>query len=84
MVVAYLLSRVSAPHKPAWETSAVQISEQFGWGLNRERAKGALDRAVKDRRLLIRRCTQPVTVQALGQPHRGRSGRARGPESDRS
>ena len=71
VVVAYLLSRVSAPHKPAWETSAVQISEQFGWGLNRERAKGALDRAVKDRRLLIRRCTQPVTVQALGQPHPG-------------
>lgn len=54
IVVAYLLSRVSAPNKPAWETSAAQISEQFGWGRNRERASRAIDRAVKDHRLVIR------------------------------
>ncbi|OPX12001.1 hypothetical protein B1790_06055 [Mycobacterium sp. AT1] len=54
VVVAYLLSRVSAPNKPAWETSAAQMSEQFGWGRNREPASRAIDRAVKDHRLVIR------------------------------
>ncbi|MHC9294185.1 hypothetical protein ACRCUN_17110 [Mycobacterium sp. LTG2003] len=54
VVMAYLLSNVRAPDKPPWETSAAQISEQFGWGRNRERASRALDRAVKDNRLLIR------------------------------
>lgn len=56
VVVAFLLSCASSPDskKRAWETSAVKISEQFGWGLNRERAKRALDRAVKDNRLIVR------------------------------
>lgn len=54
VVVAYLLSRVAATGRPAWETSAAQISEQFGWGRNRERASRAIDRATKDNRLLIR------------------------------
>lgn len=55
VVMAYLLSRASTrPDQPAWETSAAQISEQFGWGRNRERAARALDAAVKDNRLVIR------------------------------
>lgn len=53
-VMLFLLSWASSPNKRTWETSAAQISEQFGWGLNRERAKRALDRAVKDGRLLMR------------------------------
>ncbi|ACR77577.1 hypothetical protein ANGEL_46 [Mycobacterium phage Angel] len=52
--MAYLLSRVASSGRPAWETSAAQISEQFGWGRNRERASRAIDRAAKDKRLLIR------------------------------
>lgn len=54
VVVAYLLSRAAAKDKPAWETSAAQISEQFGWGRNRERASRAINRAAKDNRLVIR------------------------------
>lgn len=55
VVMAYLLSWASAsPTKRAWETSAAQISEQFGWGRNRERASRALNRAVKDHRLIVR------------------------------
>lgn len=57
VVMAFLLSWASSPDtaKRAWETSAAHLSEQFGWGLNRERASRALDRAVKDHRLIIRR-----------------------------
>jgi len=56
VVMAFLLSCASSPgsKRRAWETSAVKLSEQFGWGLNRERAKRALDRAVKDNRLIVR------------------------------
>lgn len=56
VVMAFLLSWASAPgsKKRAWETSATQLSEQFGWGLNRERARRALERAVKDNRLIVR------------------------------
>lgn len=56
VVVAFMLSWASAPdaNKRAWETSAAQISAQFGWGFNRERASRAFDRAVKDNRLVIR------------------------------
>ncbi|KUI29473.1 hypothetical protein AU196_03840 [Mycobacterium sp. IS-1742] len=56
VVMVFMLSWAITPGsaRRPWETSAAQISEQFGWGLNRERAKRALDRAVKDRRLIIR------------------------------
>lgn len=55
VVMAFLLSWApSAGSNRAWETSAAQLSEQFGWGANRRRASQALDAAVKDGRLLIR------------------------------
>jgi hypothetical protein len=49
LVLEYLLSRGSG-----WETSARQICQQFGWGRNRDRATAALQRLVKDHRLVIR------------------------------
>lgn len=57
LVMAYLLSCATAPHsnRTPWETSAAQISEQFGWPRNRERAYAAIVAAQKDNRLLIRR-----------------------------
>lgn len=55
VVMAFLLSWApAAGSKRAWETSAAQLSEQFGWGANRRRATQALESAVKDGRLLIR------------------------------
>lgn len=56
VVVAFMLSCARAPHsnKRAWETSPAALSERFGWGLNRVRAMRALDRAVKDNRLIVR------------------------------
>lgn len=54
VVMAFLLSWASSPEKRAWETSAAHLSEQFGWGMNRERARRALDRCVKDHRLILR------------------------------
>lgn len=56
VLMAYLLSRANSgsPHRRPWETSAAQLSEQFGWGRNRERATRAIDRAVKDGRLIVR------------------------------
>jgi hypothetical protein len=52
-LVALLLSRASTTGT-AWQTSAVQISEDLGWGMNRQRAQRAIERAVKDGRLVIR------------------------------
>lgn len=58
VVMAFLLSWApAAGSKRAWETSAAQLSEQFGWGSNRRRATQAIDAAVKDGRLLIRAYT---------------------------
>lgn len=55
LVMSFLLSWApAAGSKRAWETSAAQLSEQFGWGANRRRATQALEAAVKDGRLLIR------------------------------
>lgn len=54
LVLAYLLSRAAPRGQKAWETSAVQIAEQFGWPRNRDRVRDALDAAVKDNRLVIR------------------------------
>lgn len=55
VVMAFLLSWApAAGSKRAWETSASQLSEQFGWGRNRERASRALNAAVKDGRLIVR------------------------------
>jgi len=51
VLMAYLLSCAGGK---TWETSAVEISEKFGWGRNRERATRALDSAVKDNRLIVR------------------------------
>ena len=55
VVMAFLLSWASkgTTQRP-WETSTAQMSEQFGWGRNRERASKAIQAAVKDGRLLIR------------------------------
>ncbi|SHP14681.1 Uncharacterised protein [Mycobacteroides abscessus subsp. abscessus] len=54
LVLAYLLSRAAPRGQKAWETSAVQIAEQFGWPRNRDRVRDALEAAVKDGRLVIR------------------------------
>lgn len=56
-VVAYMLSCACAPgsSRRRWETSPVNLSEQFGWGQNRERARRAIDRAEKDHRLVRRK-----------------------------
>lgn len=56
VVMAFLLSWATpiGSDRRVWETSAAQISDEFGWGGNRQRARHALDRAVKDKRLLIR------------------------------
>lgn len=66
LVIAFMLSCARAPdsNRKAWETSPLALSEQFGWGRNRERAKRALDQAEKDHRLVIRRSVRdgkPVT-----------------------
>lgn len=55
-VLAYLLSVATSPHsgRRLWETSAAEISEQFGWPGNRRRVTAAIEAAVKDQRLLIR------------------------------
>ncbi|SLI07911.1 Uncharacterised protein [Mycobacteroides abscessus subsp. bolletii] len=55
LVLAYLLSRAAPRGQKAWETSAVQIAEQFGWPRNRDRVRDALGAAIKDNRLVIRR-----------------------------
>lgn len=56
VVMAFLLSWATpiGSDRRVWETSAAQISDEFGWGGNRQRARHALTRAVKDNRLLIR------------------------------
>lgn len=54
LVLAYLLSRAAPRGQKAWETSAAQMSEQFGWGGGRQRVKAALDAVVRDGRLVIR------------------------------
>ena len=55
VVMVFLLSWASqGTGKRAWETSTAQMSEQFGWGRNRERASKAVQAAVKDGRLVIR------------------------------
>lgn len=57
VLMAFLLSWASpvGTTRRVWETSAAQISEEFGWGRNRERARAAIERAVTDRRLIVRR-----------------------------
>lgn len=55
VVMAFLLSWASqGTGKRAWETSTAQMSDQFGWGKNRERASKAVQAAVKDGRLVVR------------------------------
>jgi hypothetical protein len=54
-LIILLLSRASTrPGQRAWETSPAQISEELGWGRNRERARAAIERAVSDGRLVRR------------------------------
>lgn len=54
-VILLMLSRASTkPGQKAWEISATQISEELGWGLNRERARLAIKRAEDDGRLVKR------------------------------
>lgn len=56
VLMAFLVSWATpvGSGKRVWETSAAAISEQFGWGMNRERAGRAIQRAVKHKRLLVR------------------------------
>ncbi|WP_301148995.1 hypothetical protein [Mycobacterium simiae] len=55
VIMALLLSRASTKSgQREWETSASRISEELGWGLNRERARLAIERAEKDGRLIRR------------------------------
>lgn len=54
-VILLMLSRASTKAgQRAWETSATQISEELGWGRNRERARAAIQRAEDDGRLVRR------------------------------
>jgi hypothetical protein len=54
-VVLLMLSRgTTRAGQRAWETSATQISEELGWGRNRERARAAIQRAEDDGRLVRR------------------------------
>jgi hypothetical protein len=58
-VILLMLSRASTrADKPDWETSATQISEELGWGRNRERASAAIQRAEDDGRLVRRGFTR--------------------------
>lgn len=54
-VVLLMLSRGSTrAGQRAWETSATRISEELGWGRNRECARAAIQRAEDDGRLVRR------------------------------
>lgn len=54
-VILLMLSRgTTRAGQRAWETSATQISEELGWGRNRERARTAIQRAEDDGRLVRR------------------------------
>lgn len=54
-VILLMLSRASTkPGQREWETSPAAISTELGWGLNRERARAAIERAVDDGRLVKR------------------------------
>lgn len=54
-VILLMLSRASTKAgQRAWETSATKISEELGWGRNRERARAAIQRAENDGRLVRR------------------------------
>lgn len=66
VLMAFLVSWASPINstKRAWETSAKAISEQFGWGLNRERAARAIARAVKDNRLIVRQYVRDGQIVA--------------------
>ncbi|MFA1705517.1 hypothetical protein ACDT10_21705 [Mycobacterium intracellulare] len=58
-VILLLLSRGSTKAgQRAWETSATQISDELGWGRNRERARLAIQRAEDDGRLVRRGFTR--------------------------
>lgn len=58
-VILLMLSRgTTRTGQRAWETSATQISEELGWGRNRERASAAIQRAEDDRRLVRRGFTR--------------------------
>lgn len=56
VLMAFLVSWATPDRsgKRVWETSARHLSEHFGWGMNRERATRAIERAVKDHRLIVR------------------------------
>lgn len=66
VLMAFLVSWAASPKsgKRVWETSAAHISEHFGWGMNRERASKAIDRAVKDHRLIVRQHVRDGAVVA--------------------
>jgi hypothetical protein len=58
-VILLMLSRgTTRAGQRAWETSATQISEELGWGRNRERATAAIQRAEDDGRLVRRGFTR--------------------------
>jgi hypothetical protein len=55
-VVAFLVSWATPDGKKGrpWETSAAQMSDEFGWGRNRRRITKAIEAAVKEKRLVVR------------------------------
>ncbi|APE19086.1 hypothetical protein BOH72_11200 [Mycobacterium sp. WY10] len=53
--MSYLLSCATVPEaNQHWETSVRALADHYGIG--RDRVRAALDRAVKDNRLVIREC----------------------------
>jgi hypothetical protein len=52
VLLAYLLSRAGNAKGKPFETSPDRISEDLGWGRNRERARRALEVAEKQHRLV--------------------------------
>lgn len=55
VLLAYLLSRAGTSRGKPFETSPVRISDDLGWGRNRERVRRALAIAEKEHRLVIQR-----------------------------
>lgn len=51
---AYVVLLLLLSHASGWETSAVAIGQQLGWGKNQRRARVALAKLADEHRLVIR------------------------------